>query len=145
MDDVSIGSYSSPCTSSCFSFVILQSYNATYKVNAKSRATSSIIKLFFMAISHQCTDIVNTRHTSGRKCWNILLRLFPCSDGVGVFRQPFNQPWLDCFGLTFGFGCLATKVWRELHIRCVFVLFLWYEWHRDYVLQKSCPGCLFSS
>jgi hypothetical protein len=33
----------------------------------------------------------------------LLLRLFPCSDGIGVFRQPLNQPESDCFGLTFGF------------------------------------------
>jgi hypothetical protein len=34
----------------------------------------------------------------------LLLRLFQCTDGFGIFRQPLNQPWSDSFGLTFGFG-----------------------------------------
>jgi hypothetical protein len=36
----------------------------------------------------------------------VCLRLFPCREGVGVFRQPLgvSPKKVDFFGLTFGFG-----------------------------------------
>jgi hypothetical protein len=49
----------------------------------------------------------------------LLPRLFSCTDGVGVFRQPLNQPWRDCFGLV-----LATKFLQVDALRAQPLLFL---------------------
>jgi hypothetical protein len=65
--------------------------------------------IFFMVMV-EMGKWYNVRQYSMSLFSTTFLRLFPRSDGVGVFLQPLNQPLLyDCFGLTFGFGTFGYK------------------------------------